>query len=308
MRFALAVICVAVATSVAAAVESSQLMDVDGYGDGDADGYSEYSYPLFGESNMTALGALAMRFEAQLRDRNETSVVRLQLHMWWMRRGEITNRGCGFRAQADGNRNSTAAVRFPAIREHMCLGEDGELCHDTYMMRTTSMSEPVVYEARLHLPGPSERARWVQVHADGHRRTYVEYMCVGTHDRPTGYRTLCIDRFALDACARLTGDSVAVFKDSDFIPMARTRNSMRLIVFQDLDSVFAGFWRLVRNGSDKSAQSAFCEGIAWIRGNADPNARRYCDAETADNVRKYGWNSMDPVAINPDLCIPLIDP
>lgn len=262
-----------------------------------ADG-NDGRWSAFGDANMTALGTFADEFVAELRNRNETAVVRLRLQMLWMDDRSITARGCGFHVRADGDKNSSAAVRFPTPLEHRC-DDSG----DTYMMRTTSIADPVVYDARLRLPGLSERAKWVQVRADGNRRTYVEVLCVGTHDWRTGYRSLCVNREVLNACAALTGDSVAEYEFSEEIPMSRSRSGMHILAFQDLDFVFAGFRKLVQDGSDEYARTKFCNGVVWVPGNSYDTG--YCDAETTYNVKTYGWHSMEPIPMNPDRCVPV---
>lgn len=245
---------------------------------------------------MAMLGAYAKRFEADLRNQNDTAALRFRMRILWPDENAVAARGCGFYIKAGSDANGSDVMGFPAYREHRC--DNGA---ETYMMRTTSAADSPTYDVRMPLP---DRPQWVEVHADGYRRTYVEVMCVGLYvQEVAAYRSVCVNRALLNECAVLTDQSVYAYRDTAEIPMSKARPGIQILVFQFFNSVFGGFRNMTRDASDIVSRYNVCNGIDWIRGQSYGTG--YCHAERVSDIKKNGEATLPSVAMNPDRCVPV---
>lgn len=257
----------------------------------------------FGVVNMTELGMYAEDFLAVVRDRNESESISFRL-----RTSASSNKGCGFRVQANGNMDSYASLHFPAYVDHSC--QDG----NTYLMRTTSPN--VTYDNYLRLSSHSEQANRIEVHADSFQVTYVNTICVGLHDWINGHRVVCVNNRLLDECGKIVGRPYEYINALSDIPMSRSRSAVHKIVFRELNIVIESFQRLVRNTSDRRSQHGLCDYINLVEGDFEKptgEGTYYCEAE-----RKYITNLTFPVSFvsftlkpeykNPDDCVSVLVP
>lgn len=268
------------------------------------DNLDENLLSWFSGSNMAKLGTYAKGFEVDMSDRNDIETVEFRLQM--ANTYGTTIRGCGFYLQVDGDKDGIASLRFPASQEHNCGSGTDE-------MRTTSYGDRVAYDKRLRLPSESERAKQLEVHADGYRRTYVDHVCVGMHnERKTEYRSMCVNSYLLDKCAELTG-TLEYGPLSDWkgvIPMSKSTRGVHKIVFRNLDFLVDDFQRLVHNASDIVAGYQVCSRISFSMGEKEIGDE-YCEARHVYNVRNYRSvpimvsNRMKSARVNPDNCVPV---
>lgn len=272
----------------------------DDNNDGEYNYYYYSSSSSFGRVNMTELGAYAERFEADMRYEKDTSAVRIRMETLGLRHGPATARGCGYYAQMDGDKNGTTYTIFPAYREHRC-----EHRGETYLMRTTSLAVPTAYDLQMRFDDRSEKPVNVDVLTNGHRKTHVQTLCVGTYDRQHGHRSVCVNRAMFDECAAQVGESIARYVGTGKyeIPMSQSRSGIHAISFLDLDALLANFRKLIQKESDVAAQSAVCDGIRVMMGTSVDTG--YCDAEYTNDVKAYGVNVMPKIRMNPDHCVPI---
>lgn len=298
MRFASAAHCALRVVASVALVLSQAAVDDDYIWDSSK--YNTSAPVPFGAASMAALAAFADRFDADLRADNDTAALRFRMRIAWMDENAVAARGCGFYLRAGSDAIGTVDTRFPAYREHRCDGTGF-----TYLMRTTSAADPAhTYDVRVPLPS---RPQWMELRADGYRRTYVDVACVAVYVSDTvGYRSACVDRPLLDVCAALTRQSVRGYGDAaGHIPMSKSRAGVQILVLQDFDAVFAGFRNLTRDATDAVSRYSVCNGIDWVRGSSYGTG--YCLAERlqVDVTDDGGFRLVPSVQMDPDQCVPV---